>query len=299
MKIIIAGGSGFLGKSLEKYFMNKGHEVWVLTRKPKHFNEIYWDAQNLGNWIDKLENADVLINMTGKSVDCRYNEKNKSEILNSRISSTKILQKAIENTKNPPKLWLNSSSATIYIHSETQLNNEENGVIGDDFSINICKAWEKAFFENDLPKTRKVALRTAIVLGNEGEAIQKLKLITRLGMGGKQGRGNQKMSWIHVNDFCQAVEFVIQNADIQGVINICSPNPLPNFEFMRTLRETLKIPFGINSPVWLLELASIFIQTETELLLKSRNVYPKRLIDKGFVFNYPTVDLALRDLVGK
>jgi uncharacterized protein len=303
MKIVIAGGSGFLGKSLEKYFMKNAHEVWILTRKPKQFNEIYWDVStsdttSIGNWAEKLENADVLINMTGKSVDCRYNEANKTEILNSRISSTKILQKAIENCKNPPKVWLNSSSATIYVHAETQLMDEENGVIGDDFSMNICKSWEKAFFEDKLNRTRKVALRTAIVLGNEGEAIKKLKLITRLGLGGKQGRGNQKMSWIHVNDFCRAVEFVIQNTDIQGVINICSPNPLSNIEFMSELRKALKMPFGIDSPVWLLELASIFIQTETELLLKSRNVYPKRLLEHGFRFDFPTLDLALKELCG-
>jgi uncharacterized protein len=298
MKIIIAGGSGFLGKSLEKYFMKNAHEVWIFTRKPKHFNEIYWDATNLGNWTEKLENADVLINMTGKSVDCRYNDANKIEILNSRINSTKILQKAVENCKNPPKTWLNSSSATIYVHAETQLMDEENGVIGDDFSMNICKSWEKAFFEDKLNRTRKVALRTAIVLGNEGEAIKKLKLITRLGLGGKQGRGNQKMSWIHVNDFCRAVEFAIQNTDIQGVINICSPNPLSNIEFMSELRKALKMPFGIDSPVWLLELASIFIQTETELLLKSRNVYPKRLLEHGFRFDFPTLDLALKELCG-
>jgi uncharacterized protein (TIGR01777 family) len=294
MKIIIAGGSGFLGKSLENHFQN--HEIWILTRNPKRSNEIYWDAKNLGEWSEFLENADVLINMTGKSVDCRYNDKNRMEILRSRIDSTNILQKAVDNCKNPPKIWLNSSSATIYIHAETQLMTEANGIIGDDFSMNICKNWEKAFFEKQNSNTRKVALRTAIVLGKEGEALKKLKTITRLGLGGKQGSGRQKMSWIHVEDFCRAVEFIIQNESIKGVINVSSPNPTDNQFFMAILRNKLNMPFGLPSPVFLLEIGTLFLQTETELLLKSRNVYPEKLLNYGFKFKFETAENALKDL---
>jgi uncharacterized protein (TIGR01777 family) len=296
MKIIIAGGSGFLGKSLANHFQN--HEIWILTRNPKRPNEIFWDAQNLGKWSESLENADVLINMTGKSVDCRYNYKNRAEILRSRIDSTNILQMAVDNCKNPPKIWLNSSSATIYVHAETQLMTEANGVIGDDFSMNICKSWEKAFFATTSPQTRKVALRTAIVLGKEGEALKKLKSITQLGLGGKQGSGRQKMSWIHVEDFCRAVEFIIQNESIIGVINVSAPNPIDNQDFMAILRKNVNVPFGIPLPIFLLEIGTLLLQTETELLLKSRNVYPERLLNYGFQFRFETIENALRELVG-
>ena len=296
MKIIIAGGTGFLGKALENHFKN--HEVWILTRNPKRPNEILWDAKSLGNWTDSLEKADVLINMTGKSVDCRYNDENRAEILRSRIDSTNVLQKAVDNCKNPPKTWLNSSSATIYIHAETQLMTEENGTIGDDFSMNICKSWEKAFFATSNPQTRKVALRTAIVLGREGEAFHKLKTITRLGLGGQQGNGRQKMSWIHVKDFCRAVEFIINDEKINGKINISAPNPIDNQSFMKILRDKLKVPFGLPAPAFLLEIGSLFLQTETELLLKSRNVYPERLLNYGFRFRFETVEKALGELVG-
>jgi uncharacterized protein len=294
MKIIIAGGSGFLGKSLENHFKN--HEVWILTRNPKRPNEIFWNAKNLGDWTELLENADVLINMTGKSVDCRYNDENRMEILRSRIDSTNVLQMAVDNCKIPPKTWLNSSSATIYVHAETQLMTEATGVIGDDFSMNICKSWEKAFFATTSSQTRKVALRTAIVLGREGEAFHKLKTITRLGLGGQQGNGRQKMSWVHVEDFCRAVEFIINDEKIDGAINISAPNPIDNQTFMKILRDKLKIPFGIPSPTFLLEIGTLFLQTETELLLKSRNVYPERLLNHGFRFRFETVDEALEEI---
>lgn len=284
MKIIIAGGSGFLGKELATYFRNKNHEVIILTRNPKSQNEIFWNAKTLGSWTEVLENSDVLINLTGKSVDCRYTEKNKQEIYNSRIFSTRVLQQAIDALQNPPKVWLNASSATIYIHSETHLNTEENGIIGDDFSMNICKAWEQEFFKVKNESIRKIALRTSIVLGDSGGAFPKMKLITQLGLGGKQGRGNQMMSWIHIEDFCRAIEFLLEKEEISGAVNITSPNPITNIEFMRAIRKKLKIPFGITSPVWLLEVMSIFLKTETELLLKSRNVYPKKLIDSDFCF---------------
>ena len=235
--------------------------------------------------------------MTGKSVDCRYNDINRAEILRSRIDSTDVLQKAVDNCTNPPKIWLNSSSATIYVHAETQLMTETNGIIGDDFSINICKSWEKAFFATPTSQTRKVALRTAIVLGREGEAFHKLKTITRLGLGGQQGNGRQKMSWIHVEDFCRAVEFIIRDEKINGPINISAPNPIDNQSFMKKLRDKLKIPFGIPSPVFLLEIGTLFLQTETELLLKSRNVYPERLLNYGFRFRFEIGRASCRERV--
>lgn len=297
MKIIIAGGSGFLGENLEKYFTAKGNHVYILTRNPQRKNEIYWDAQTLGEWKTSLESADVLVNLTGKSVDCRYHEKNKQEIYSSRINSTGILQKAVDECSEKPKIWLNASSATIYVHSEKHLNTEENGIVGDDFSMNICKSWENEFFAVKNEEIRKVALRTSIVLGNTGGAFPKLKMITKLGLGGKQGGGNQMVSWIHVDDFCRAVDCIIQNENLSGTVNITAPNPLSNQSMMRKLRNKIRIPFGLNAPVWQLEIASIFLNTETELLLKSRNVYPEKLIKNGFKFSYSTFDEAILNLL--
>ncbi|MDC8099398.1 TIGR01777 family oxidoreductase [Chryseobacterium rhizosphaerae] len=297
MKIIIAGGTGFLGDNLEKYFTEKGDQVLILTRKPKRKNELYWNAKTVGEWRNSLEKADVLINLTGKSVDCRYTEKNKREIYSSRIDSTQVLQEAVNNCLDKPKIWLNASSATIYVHSEKHLNTEENGVMGDDFSMNICKSWEEEFFTVKNEEIRKVALRTSIVMGNNGGAFPKLKLITKLGLGGKQGRGQQMVSWIHIDDFCKAVEWIINNENIQGAVNVTAPNPVSNEEMMRKLRKQLNIPFGLNAPVWQLEIASILLKTETELLLKSRNVYPEKLSKTGFEFSYPRIDETIDHLL--
>lgn len=297
MKIIIAGGTGFLGENLEKYFSEKGYQVYILTRKPHRKNEIYWDARTIGEWKNSLENADVLINLTGKSVDCRYHEKNKQEIYSSRIDSTRILQEAVDQCSEKPKIWLNASSATIYVHSENHLNTEENGIVGDDFSMNICKSWENEFFAVKNEEIRKVALRTSIVLGNTGGAFPKLKMITKLGLGGKQGRGNQMVSWIHIEDFCRAVDWIIQLETISDRINITAPTPLSNQNMMKKLRHKMKVPFGLNAPVWQLEIASLFLNTETELLLKSRNVYPDKLIKSGFQFSYPEFDKTILNLL--
>ncbi|MBL1220345.1 TIGR01777 family oxidoreductase [Chryseobacterium sp. L7] len=297
MKILIAGGTGFLGESLEKYYTQKGAQVFILTRKPKRNNEIKWDAQTLGEWKNKVEGADVLINLTGKSVDCRYHEKNKKEIYTSRTDSTAVLQQAVDQCIIKPKVWLNAASATIYVHSETQMNTEENGVIGDDFSMNICKSWEKEFFKVQDEKVRKVALRTSIVLGNTGGAFPKLRMITKLGLGGRQGSGQQKVSWIHIEDFCGAIDWIITHENINGPINITAPGPVSNETLMTEMRKHLKIPFGLNAVVWQLEIASLFLNTETELLLKSRNVYPEKLLKTGFQFSYPELDKALHQLL--
>lgn len=298
-KLIIAAGTGFLGDVLVNHFQDKFDEIVILTRgKSRVSNKIKfvnWDAKTLSGWELELENATVLINLAGKSVDCRYTEANKKEILSSRIDSTNVLNNAVLQCENPPKHWLNSSTSTIYRHSEDKQMTEENGEIGDDFSMNVAKAWEKAFFETKTPKTLKTALRTSIVLGKNGGAFIPLKRLTQFGLGGKQGSGNQFISWIHEEDFARAIEFVIDK-EIIGVINIVSPQPVKNKIFMSKLRTQLNVPVGIPTPKLLLQLGAKIIGTEPELVLKSRNVIPERLNQQGFAFEFDTLDKALKNL---
>lgn len=297
--ILIAGGSGFLGQILIKYFKQKGNAVRVLSRNPKSPDDIYWNGIHQGEWNNAIEWCTVLINLSGKSVDCRYTTKNREEIIKSRIQSTQALEKAICHANNPPRVWLNASSATIYIHAEKNLMTEDLGLKGDDFSMNVCKSWEKAFFDSNLDRTRRVALRTSIVLGNSGGALPLMKRLAKFGLGGPQGRGNQYISWIHELDFCRAVEYCCLNTSIVGPINITSPRPTQNKVFMKELCEKLRVKISFNQPTWLLELGALIVRTETELLLKSRYVFPERLIEKEFHFKYPTLPLALSALLFK
>lgn len=301
-KLVIAGGTGFLGNALVKHFSEKFDAIIVLSRSAKEAKNkvqfVQWDAKNLGAWQVHLEDAEVLINLTGRSVDCRYNAKNKAEILNSRLDSTAVLNAAVLMCANPPKHFVNSSTATIYDHSLTRPNTEKEGVIGSDFSMDVAKSWEATFFNTSTPNTLKTALRTSIVLGNAGGAFPKMRGIAAVGLGGKQGQGNQMISWIHVDDFVKAVEFVIDN-QLAGVVNVTAPNPVQNTYFMKTLRETLGVRVGINAPKSLLEIAAFFMRTQTELLLKSRFVIPERLIESGFEFKYPDIERCLEYLVKK
>ena len=298
-KLIIAAGTGFLGEVLVNHFQDKFDKLVILTRgKSRVSNKIKfvnWDAKTLSGWELELENATVLINLAGKSVDCRYSEANKKEILSSRIDSTNVLNNAVLQCENPPKHWLNSSTSTIYRHSEDKQMTEQNGDIGDDFSMNVAKDWEKAFFETETPQTLKTALRTSIVLGKNGGAFIPLKKLTQFGLGGKQGSGNQFISWIHEEDFARALQFVIDK-EIIGVINIVSPQPVKNKVFMSKLRTQLNVPVGIPTPKLLLQLGAKIIGTEPELVLKSRNVIPEKLNQRGFAFKFDTLDKALKNL---
>ncbi len=300
MKIVIAAGTGFLGQVLVNYFKKNCEEIVVLTRDKEKQEEniryLHWNAKTMTGWEAVLEDTDILINLAGKSVDCRYNKANKREILLSRINSTKILNKAVLQCKNPPKHWLNSSTATIYRHSEDKQMDEFTGEIGNDFSMNVAQSWEKAFFKTETPNTKKTALRTSIVLGKQGGAFLPLKNLTQMGFGGKQGNGKQFVSWIHEEDFARALAFVIEK-EITGVVNIVSPTPIQNKDFMKALRKTIKIPFGTPVGKRLLEFGAKFIGTETELVLKSRNVIPKRLQENGFTFNYTNLEASFKNLL--
>ncbi|MFT3795281.1 TIGR01777 family oxidoreductase [Flavobacterium sp.] len=298
-KIVIAAGTGFLGQVLINYFKGKTDEIVVLTRGQSAYKNgvkyVNWNATTFTGWESELENADVLINLAGKSVDCRYNDANKKAILESRTGSTSVLNLAVKMCQNPPKHWLNSSTATIYRHSTDKQMDETTGEIGDDFSMNVAQAWEKTFFEIDTPHTLKTALRTSIVLGKKGGAFLPLKNLIQMGFGGKQGNGRQFVSWIHELDFARAVEFVIEK-QITGLINIVSPQPISNAEFMKKLRKALQVPVGLAISTKMLEFGAKIIGTETELVLKSRNVIPKRLLENGFVFTFGQAETAFKDL---
>jgi uncharacterized protein len=293
-KIVIAGGTGFIGRYLQKRFQERGYNVTIISRQSPH---VSWDCPN--TIVQSLECADMLINLAGKSVDCRYNEKNKADIFRSRTETTNILGNALLQCENPPALWINSSTATIYRHAEDRPMTEEGGEIGTGFSVEVAKVWEKAFFSFSLPKTRQAALRIAIVLGPDGGVMTPYKNLVKFGLGGVQGPGNQRFSWIHVEDVFRSILFLNEEKELRGVFNCSSPNPVTNREFMAQLRTVMNKRIGLPTPKWILEAGALFIQTETELVLKSRWVIPERLERAGFVFQYDTLEKAFGQVLSK
>lgn len=300
-KIIIAGGSGFLGDIIINHFINTPTKVIILTRgkerEHKNISYLNWDGKTFGNWAKEIDTANAVINLTGKSVDCRYTEENKREIIESRVSATKILGEVISKSKTPPALWINAASATIYRYSEDKDMDEYSTEFGNGFSVDVCKKWENSFEEFTLPNTRKAVLRITMVLGKNGGVVPVLKKLTKLGLGGKMGSGNQYISWIHEEDFLNAILHIIKNKTSEGIYNIAAPNPLKNSYFMSTMRNILKINFGLPAYKWMLEIGAFFIRTETELVLKSRKVVSKRLTEEQFVFKYNTIENALKNLL--
>ena len=306
-RIILAGGSGFLGKALAQKFVDRCDEVVVLARAPRERSdgakEIAWDAKSLGDWTKWIDGAEVVINLAGKSVDCRYTETNRKVIVASRVDSTRVLGKAIAQCKQPPRVWLNCSSATIYKHT-FEAPKDEAGETGatpeakDEFSIEVIRKWERALDEAPTPHTRKVAMRITLVFGGDGGVFPVLQRLARLGLGGKMGSGKQYVSWIHVDDFLHAVEWLIAKDELSGIVNVAAPNPLPNFEMMQLIRETCGVPFGLPAAEWMLEVGAFFIRTETELIVKSRSVVSRRLPASGFKFQFPELRGALADICG-
>ena len=304
-KIILAGGSGFLGTILARKFISRGDDVIVLTRAPKNRNdgvrEVAWDATNLGDWAALVDGADVVINLTGRSVDCRYTRRNRHAIMASRVESTRVLGRAIAHCTKPPRVWLNASSATIYKHTFDRAA-DETGETGatpeakDEFSLEVIYQWERAFAEAATPTTRKLALRTTMVLGPEDGVFPVLRRLARFGFGGKLAGGKQYMSWIHVDDFCRAMEWLIGHEELSGPVNLAAPNPVSNAELMRLMRKTSGVPFGLPATRWMLEIGAFFLRTETELVLKSRRVIPGKLLASGFQFHFPELENALRNL---
>jgi uncharacterized protein len=291
-KIVLAGGTGFLGEYLCSKFSARGDEVIIISRSQ---GDVLWsDKKGL---IDALENADVVINLAGKSVDCRYNKRNKKLILYSRVETTRLIGESILACKQPPRLWINSSTATIYRHAEDLPMTEEDGEMGKGFSVDVATLWEQAFFDFQLPDTRRVALRMAIVLGKDGGVMQPLKRLVEFRLGGKQGNGNQMFSWIHIEDIFRIILFAIEHKELGGVVNCSSPHPVTNEVLMKSLRKALRVNVGLPSPEWLLKIGAVFIRTETELILKSRWVLPQRLLQCGYTFTYPTLASALEEIL--
>lgn len=308
-RIILAGGSGFLGQLLSRYFSERGFEVTVLTRRPDQntglAKYLHWDSQTLGPWAKQLDGARAVINLAGRSVNCRYNESNRRAILDSRVNSTRMLGEAIQQCANPPAVWLNSSTATIYKHSFDRAMDEQ-GEMGatpqakDAFSVEVAREWERAFESADTPKSRKVALRTAMVLGTQtGSVLAVLQRLVRAGLGGRMGSGEQYVSWIHEEDFCRAIEWLIGQKNFAGAVNISAPNPVPNRELMSSLRTACRKSFGLPATRWMLEIGAFFMRTETELIIKSRRVVPGRLLAADFNFRFPKLQDALADLLPK
>jgi uncharacterized protein (TIGR01777 family) len=300
-KIILAGGSGQLGKALAGHYKDVAEKVIILSRKPApakdNITTLVWDGRTAGEWAKEMEGADLLINLCGKNVNCRYTKENLEEIIRSRVEPTRLLGKVIDGLIEPPKLWINAASATIYRHAEDRPQDEETGEIGYGFSIEVCKQWEQAFFETDTPHTRKVALRTSIVLGRNQGALPRLINLVRLGMGGHQGDGEQYVSWVHEQDVVKCTEWLLQHTEMSGVVNCTAPQPVKNTDFMKTLRHACGIPFGLPAPAWLLEMGAALIGTETELILKSRWVLPRLLLDAGFRFQFEKVEFAIKDII--
>ena len=316
LRIVIPGGSGHVGHMLARSFQERGHHVTILTRGPytANWQTVHWDGKQAGPWVETLEAADVCINLAGRSVNCRYHDENRREIYNSRIGTTRLLNQVIADLEEPPRVWLNASTATIYRHALDRPMDEFTGELGGgemiskhrrapktwDFSIGVAKDWEAAFFEIPTPRTRKVALRSAIVMSPiPGSAFGVFSNLVRMSLGGKQGNGRQFVSWIHETDFARAVEFLIHRADIDGPVNLAAPNPLPNRDFMRELRNAWGMPNGLPAPRPLLDLAAAIMRTETELVLKSRRVIPGRLLQAGFEFEFPSWPQAAEDLVAQ
>lgn len=318
-----------MGTVVARHFYAAGHEVVVIARnlQPMQTNRqrasgatasdageaplrtVRWNGKTAGEWAREIDGADIVINLAGRSVNCRYNPANRREIMDSRVNTTKLVGQAIAQSSRPPRLWMNASTATIYRHALDRPMDEATGELGGSepdapgtwrFSIDVAKSWERAFFDAPTPSTRKIALRSAMIMSpDRGGIFDTVSRLVRRGLGGKAGSGKQYMSWIHDQDFVRALDYLKEHEDIDGAVNVASPNPLPNDEFMSALRSAWGTKRGLPATEWMLELGAVSLRTETELILKSRRVAPGRLLAHGFEFKFPEWPAAARDLVGR
>ncbi|MBV1939178.1 TIGR01777 family oxidoreductase [Streptomyces sp. BV286] len=306
MKVVLPGGTGQVGTILDRALTAAGHEVTVLTRHPARAHDIGWDGATLGHWASAIDGCDVVINLAGRSVSCRYTPENLRAMMDSRVDSARVVGKAIAAAARPPRVWLQMSTATVYAHRFDAANDEETGVIGGSeaevpdywaYSVEIAQNWERAQAEAPTPATRKVALRSAMVMSpDRGGVFDVLSRLARLGLGGPVAGGAQYISWIQDEDFVRAVEFLIARDDLEGPVNLASPGPLPQRDFMRALRSAWGVPVGLPATRWMAELGAFALRSDTELLLKSRRVVPGRLRAAGFTFAHPDWEGAASSL---
>ena len=307
MKVVIPGGTGQVGTALGRVLRGDGHEVVVLTRRAAGDGQVFWDGERLGPWAREVDGCDVVINLAGRSVSCRYTKENLTEMMRSRVRSARVVGQAIAAAGRPPRAWLQMSTATIYAHAYGTPNDDVTGVIGGSeegvpgywaFSVDIAQAWERELDEAKVPATRKVALRAAMVMTpDRGGVFDVLSRMTRLGLGGPVAGGGQYVSWIHEDDFTAAVRFIIDQEILAGPVNLASPGPVRQRDLMRELRAAWGVPVGLPATRWMAELGALAIRTDTELLLKSRRVVPGLLTAAGFEFRHGTWPEAARDLV--
>ncbi|MGW6269341.1 TIGR01777 family oxidoreductase [Streptomyces sp. NPDC055060] len=307
MKVVLAGGTGQVGAVLERALTAAGHQVAVLTRNPVRARQVAWDGRTLGPWSQEVDGSDVVVNLAGRSVSCRYTEANLRDMMDSRVRSAEVVGAAIAAAAKPPQLWLQMSTATIYAHRFDAPHDESSGVIGGtetgvpdywEYSVRIAKNWERAQQEAATPHTRKVALRAAMVMSpDRGGVFDVLLRMVRLGLGGPVAGGAQYLSWIHDRDFVRAVEFLIAREDVAGAVNLCAPGPLPHRAFIRDLRAAAGVRVGLPATKWMAEIGAFALRTDAELLLKSRRVVPGRLLEEGFVFEHERWPGAAVDLV--
>lgn len=306
-RVVLAGGNGFIGSFLQWRLRIQGYDVVVLTRSPDinsdSSRQVQWDGHTLGDWTRELEGAHAVINLSGRSVNCRYNERNRRDILESRVDTTRLLGQAVAGSKDPPRVWLNASTATIYKHTFDKPMTETNGLIEaspeakDAFSIEVARAWEQALNEVATPATRKVALRTAMVFAaNSGGVYRTLRSLARWGLGGPIAGGRQYISWIHEEDFSRALEWLFDNDDLSGPVNVASPNPIPQRDMARIILRERGMPFGMHATRSMLEIAALIHRTEAELILKSRRVVPAKLLESGFQFHFPKMEDAVHEI---
>ncbi len=290
-KVVIAGGTGFIGNYIAHRFRESGYEVLIVSRSP---GNVSWEPMVLE---EAVNNSELVINLTGKSVNCRHTDENKKELIDSRIEPTIWLGNAIQTSEHPPKLWINASGSGIYEPTTTHAATEEDNKSGTDFLADLVELWEKTFFGFQLRATRQVALRTSVVLGRNGGALKPLIMLSKLGLGGKQASGNQIVSWIHVEDYFRILLFVMEHESISGPLNCTSPQPVANKIFQKKLREALHVPFGIPAPKFAIHLGAALINTEASLILNSSYLLPKRLTDAGFTFSFPEISATFKNLL--